>query len=80
MRSNEDAQSFAAVAAHDLRAPLNSSVALLQLLKDSQTKLEDNDRHVLWMATTGLERLQTLMADILSYARAETNGASLPFP
>lgn len=43
-------------------------MALLQLLKD-KTKLEDNDRHVLSMATTGLERLQTLMADILSYAR-----------
>jgi hypothetical protein len=34
------------VAAHDLRAPLNTAVALLRLLK-GKTKLEDNDRHVL---------------------------------
>ena len=38
LRTNEEAQRFAYVAAHDLRAPLNSSVALLQLLKN-KTKL-----------------------------------------
>jgi signal transduction histidine kinase len=68
LRSNEDAQLFAYVAAHDLRAPLNTSVALLQLLKD-KTELEDEDRRVLSMATTSLERLQGLMNDILSYAQ-----------
>ncbi len=72
LRSNEDAQRFAAVAAHDLRAPLNSSVALLQLVKNrSETKLDDEDRRVLGMAMSGLERLQGLMGDILSYAQAE---------
>lgn len=71
LRSNEDAQRFAAVAAHDLRAPLNSSVALLQLLKDkSETGLDDENRRVLSMALSGLERLQGLMGDILSYAQA----------
>ena len=70
LRSNEDAQRFAYVAAHDLRAPLNSSVALLELLKDKADP-KDNDRHVLSMATAGLQRLQGLMSDILNYAGVE---------
>ena len=71
MRSNEDAQRFAAVAAHDLRAPLNSSVALLQLMRNrSENKLDDEDRRLLGMAMSGLERLQDLMGGILSYAQA----------
>jgi light-regulated signal transduction histidine kinase (bacteriophytochrome) len=67
--SNEDVQSFACVAAHDLRAPLHASVTLLQML-EGRAKLEDEDRQVLLMATAGLRRVQTLMADILAYTQA----------
>ena len=68
LRSNEDAQRFAYVAAHDLRAPLNSSMALLHLLKE-KTNLEDDGGRVLAMATTSLERLRALINDILSYTQ-----------
>lgn len=44
LRSNEDAQRFAYVAAHDLRAPLNSAMMLLQLLHQrTEAKLEDGE-------------------------------------
>jgi signal transduction histidine kinase len=70
LRSNEDAQRFAYVAAHDLRAPLNSAVALLQLLDENiKAKLDEENRHVLSTATAGLQRLQALMSDILAYSQ-----------
>jgi signal transduction histidine kinase len=81
LRSNEDAQRFAFVAAHDLRAPLNSAVVLLQLLSEkTAAKLEAEERHVLSMATAHLQRLQTLMSDILSYAQVggAQNTATVP--
>jgi signal transduction histidine kinase len=72
LRSHEDTQRFAYVAAHDLRAPLNSSVMLLQMLQErAAAQMEEGDRHVLSMAVTGLQRLQTLMSDLLSYAQVE---------
>lgn len=78
LRSSEDAQRFAYVAAHDLRAPLNTSLILLQLLKEA--KLDDDDRRKLAMAKDGLRRLQSLMSDILTYALVEgvSNRGTLP--
>jgi signal transduction histidine kinase len=72
LRSHEDTQRFAYVAAHDLRGPLNSSVMLLQMLAaGSASQMEEKDREVLSMATKGLQRLQALMSDLLSYAQVE---------
>jgi len=68
LRSQEDSQRFAHVAAHDLRAPLNSAMALLQLMAD-EARLEENDRQVLSMAMANLQRLQSLMSDILAYSQ-----------
>lgn len=72
LRSHEDTQRFAYVASHDLRSPLNSSVMLLQMLAErAAAQMEEGDRHVLSMATTGLQRLQALMSDLLSYAQVD---------
>ncbi len=68
LRSHEDSQRFAYVAAHDLRSPLYSSMTLLELL-DRQATLEKDDRHVLSLARAGLQRLQALMSDILTYSQ-----------
>src|SRR5207302_2490734 len=58
------------VAAHDLRAPLNSSMALLELLEHKvKGKLEDNELHLLSLAGANLQRLQVLMSDILAYTQ-----------
>jgi light-regulated signal transduction histidine kinase (bacteriophytochrome) len=81
LRSNEDAQRFAHVAAHDLRAPLNSAITLLEVLKrKTGAKLEEDEREVLSLATANLHRLKALMSDILAYAQVggAGNKASVP--
>jgi len=70
LRSNEDYQRFAYVAAHDLRSPLNSSMVLLNLL-DREVALKDEHRKMLSMARAGLQRLHGLMEDILTYSQLE---------
>jgi PAS domain S-box-containing protein len=79
LRSHEESQRFAYIAAHDLRAPLRTGMTLLELL-DSNTKdlLEARDRNVLSMARDNLDRLETLMDDILAYSEiGGSQGSSL---
>jgi len=69
-RSYEDAKHFAYVAAHDLSAPLNSAMMLLQVLHErTGATLEKDERQVLSMATASLQRLKGLIGDILSYSQ-----------
>jgi light-regulated signal transduction histidine kinase (bacteriophytochrome) len=70
VRSNEDAQRFALVAAHDLRAPLNTAMMLLQVLSHKTAgTLEEDERQALSLAIDNLQRLKSLMGDILSYSQ-----------
>jgi signal transduction histidine kinase len=70
LRSYEDVQRFAFVAAHDLRAPLNTAMMLLQLLSQkTDAKLEEDERQALALAKNNLQRLKCLMGDILSYSQ-----------
>ena len=72
VRSNEDLQRFAYVAAHDLRSPLNSGLNLLELLsRRIKSTLEERDAHTLELAMSNFGRLRDLMEDILSYSAAE---------
>jgi light-regulated signal transduction histidine kinase (bacteriophytochrome) len=69
IRSNEDLQRFAYVAAHDLRSPLNSGLRLLQLLsRRANNSLPEEDAGTLELAIKNLQRLGELMHDILSYS------------
>jgi PAS domain S-box-containing protein len=69
IRSNEDLQRFAYVAAHDLRSPLNSGLSLLQLLfRRTSGVLPQEDAGTLQLAIKSLQRLGELMHDILSYS------------
>jgi PAS domain S-box-containing protein len=71
IRSNEDLQRFAYVAAHDLRSPLNSGLRLLQLLsRRTKPSLDEEDASTLDLAIKNLQRLGALMHDILSYSEA----------
>jgi signal transduction histidine kinase len=65
-RSKDDLESFAYIAAHDLRSPLNSGLSLLQLLTRKSTGLSGDDIGILNLAITNFRRLGTLMQDILS--------------
>jgi signal transduction histidine kinase len=70
LRSYEDVQRFAFVAAHDLRAPLNTALMMLQLLSQkTAAKLEEDERQALALAKDNLQRLKCLMGDILSYSQ-----------
>jgi nitrogen-specific signal transduction histidine kinase len=81
LRSNEDAQRFAFVAAHDLRAPLNTAMMLLQLLSQKTAgKLGEDERQALSMATDNLLRLKSLMSDILSYSQVGGSENKLSVP
>ena len=69
VRSNEDLQRFAYVAAHDLHSPLNSGLILLQLLaRRVQSKLDAEDASTLDLAIAAFQRLGALMQDLLSYS------------
>ena len=81
LRSNEDAQRFAYVAAHDLRAPLNSAMMLLQLLQQkTEAKLENDESQLLSLAAANLQRLQALMSDMLAYAQVGGAGKRTAVP
>lgn len=74
VRSNEDLQRFACIAAHDLRSPLNSARNLSRLLaRCTEEKLDEQDREMLRTSLASLDRLSALTNDILTYS--ETGNA-----
>jgi signal transduction histidine kinase len=69
VRSNEDMQRFAYVAAHDLRSPLNSALKLCTLAaRRLEGTVGGEEAHLLSMSVENLERLRRLMEDILSFS------------
>jgi light-regulated signal transduction histidine kinase (bacteriophytochrome) len=69
VRSNEDLQRFAYVAAHDLRTPLNAALHLAQLLaKRVEARLDEKEREMLQNSIQSMERLGRLMNDLLAYS------------
>ena len=67
--SNEDLQRFAYVAAHDLRTPLNAALNLFRILSQrAGGKLDDQEREMLRFSIQSMERLNTLMNDILTFS------------
>ncbi len=70
LRSNEDLEHFAYVAAHDLRSPLNSALNLSQLLaRRLKGKIEAEEAKMLAMSIQSMQRLGALMQDILTYSQ-----------
>ena len=72
-RSNLDLQQFAYVASHDLQAPLRSIVGFVQLLQDEYgERLDDQGQDWINRTIENSQRMQTLILDLLTYARLET--------
>lgn len=69
IRSNEDMQRFAYVAAHDLRAPLHGALKLSKLAaRRLADRVQQDEAHLLALSVENLERLSALMQDILTYS------------
>ncbi len=69
-RSNEDLESFAYVASHDLRQPLRMISSYLSLLERLLgDRLEQDGRDYLGFARDGAKRMDHLIQDLLDYAR-----------
>lgn len=70
-RSNDDLQSFAHVASHDLQAPLRQITSFIDLLKmEYGEKLDEQANQYIEHASRGGKRLSQLVKDLLEYSRA----------
>jgi PAS domain S-box-containing protein len=75
-RSNEDLQSFASVASHELREPLRTVGKHTQLLaKELVTEgwLDENSRRSLSFVLNSLARMQALVEGLLKYSRISSD-------
>jgi len=70
-RSNEDLDQFAYVASHDLKAPLRSIRNLASWVEeDCEDVLPDESKQHLKQLHQRVDRLDTLMGDLLTYSKA----------
>lgn len=70
LRSNHELERFAYVAAHDLREPLRTISNMLGLIEDeSGDKLPHDLHQYLEMARTRSDRMQGMLADLLTMSR-----------
>jgi light-regulated signal transduction histidine kinase (bacteriophytochrome) len=74
-RSNRELEQFACMASHDLKEPLVTIGGYLRLLERRHKQaLDENATGCLRHALAGIQRLEQLIGDLLTYSRAGSHG------
>jgi PAS domain S-box-containing protein len=68
-RSNRDLEDFAYIASHDLKTPLNGIKSAALWLEEDLQDLSDDSRKLLRLMRSRINRMETLLDDLLTYSR-----------
>ncbi len=76
VRSNQDLETFARTASHDLQEPIRTVSRFVQLLAERYGgKLDAEGDKYIRLVTDGSRRMNTVITDLLQFSRIQGRGA-----
>ena len=76
-RSNQDLESFAYAASHDMQEPLRTIISYLQLLRRKESSLSETSLEFLDFAVDGSKRMKDLLDGLLQYSLVNSSDAPI---